>query len=56
MCLFSWRISFEIPHLDQMNLSKIILMKLIDHHQSVPLFYSSMKETLYRFNLFCKSY
>ena len=40
--------------MSQVEFSKRILNKLHVHYESIPLFYSTMSQTLNRINLFCK--
>lgn len=54
--LHSWRIAVTIGPKVQIELSKGILHKLIQHAQSVPLIYSNMIDTIYRINLYCKRF
>ncbi|CAF4169559.1 unnamed protein product, partial [Adineta steineri] len=50
--LTDWHIAARIAKIDQIVLSKTILIKLMHHLKSVPLFYSNMIETLHRINLY----
>ncbi|CAF0860696.1 unnamed protein product [Rotaria sordida] len=50
--LTDWRIAGTISKMDQIELSKTILIELMNHLKSVPLLYSNMMETLHRINVY----
>ncbi|CAF3445520.1 unnamed protein product [Rotaria socialis] len=52
--LTDWRMGVQISKMTEIELSETILTKLIDHHQSIPLFNPTMSQTLNRMNLFLK--
>ncbi|CAF2148160.1 unnamed protein product [Rotaria magnacalcarata] len=52
--LTDWRMGVQISKMTEIELSEVILTKLIDHHQSIPLFNPTMSQTLNRMNLFFK--
>ena len=52
----SWRISAMAGRKIQIELSRKILITLMQHVQSVPFIYSNMMETVYRVNLYCKRF
>ncbi|CAF0868513.1 unnamed protein product [Adineta ricciae] len=54
MNFMDWKIDFQINQMNSVNLSKRTLKKLMNHLQSIPLFYSSMTQTIQRVNLFFK--
>ncbi|CAF3538872.1 unnamed protein product [Rotaria sp. Silwood1] len=47
-----WRIAVKIAQMAEVELSKIIMTKIINHHESVPLFSSIMIEVINRINLY----
>lgn len=50
----SWRIALSVGKTDDIELSTMVMTKLIDHLQSIPLLYDSMMEALRRINLYCE--
>lgn len=49
----SWKIFGTITKITQIELSESILIKLIEHFNSVPYIASDMSEALHRINLYC---